>query len=154
MKALITLLALFPLTQAHAEYIPNRTRASAEAKLQVTKADGVYKNVREAEVVEFRTDGEGVTRYDVKLNGKVETFVIDKVQEESCGDRYVGRAKNEREGRGELRLFNFLSNLCEARNGEEGWTVEISRHDSDKGVQSTLELTGVPEYYMLSQDAE
>jgi hypothetical protein len=151
MKALFALLALVPFTAAQAEYIPGRTRPSAEAKLVVNSADGIYKGVNQAELVQFQTDGKGVTRYDLTVNGRTETYEVLQVKEQKCGDEHVARAVDERNGRGEIRLFNFLSNLCEARNNEPEWSVEVERHNPKKGEISKLNLAGAPEYFMLSQ---
>jgi hypothetical protein len=151
MKALFALLALIPFTAAHAEYIPGRTRPSAEAALTAVRGDGMFKGVEKAELVQFQTDGKGVTRYDLTINGRTETYEVMEVKEERCGDEHVARAVDESNGRGEIRLFNFLSNLCEARNNEPEWSVEVERHNPKKGQISKLNLAGAPEYFMLSQ---
>ncbi|RYZ95161.1 MAG: hypothetical protein EOP11_25350 [Proteobacteria bacterium] len=151
MKTLLTLLLTLSPLAANADFLPGRTRPSAEASLEAFKADGIYKGVESARLIQFQTDGQGVSRYDLVINGRTETYEVQEVKEQRCGDEHVARAVDETNGRGEIRLFNFLSTLCEARNNEPEWTVKVERHQADKGEISSLDLAGIPEYYMLSQ---
>ena len=149
MKALFALLVLVPFTAAQADYIPGRVRPSAVGTLVADHGDGIYKGIEEAQITQFQTDGKGITRYDLTINGRTETYEVVEVSRQRCGDQHVARAVDESNGRGEIRLSNFLSNLCDARDNEPEWKVEVSRQGT--GEISKLELVGTPEYFMLSQ---
>ena len=148
MSLLFFAITLFtPAPQALAEYIPGRTRTSAEGNLAAREATGVYKGVTEAHVLQEETDGQGITHFTVRMPGQTEVFKVVEKKRERCADTILAQS----EAKAELRLTDRSFTTCDPREEETMWTVEIASTDAEN---SRLLLNGDAEHYYLSQDDE
>lgn len=141
---LLLVATAFLSTSAFADYIPGRTRASAEGVLETLQATGIYKGIKEVQIIQNETDGKGVTGYVVSANGLTQSFKVEKIKAGRCAFSYL--AKNQTDA--ELRLEDRSYTQCEIRT-ERMWTVEIRSRQGKE--TSRLVVAGDPEHFLLSQ---
>jgi len=141
--ALLFFAITFFIAPAQAEYVPGRTRASAEGNLTATEASGIYRGIQEALVTQEETDGLGITQITLNLAGSTEIFTVKNIKRERCRDTILATS----ESKATLRLTDRSFTPCELR-GERMWTIEVSQEDS------RLLLVGDAEHYFLSQGGE
>lgn len=135
---------------AYADYIPGRTRPSAEADLEVIDTSGVYRDARDVKVVEFTTDDKGISKYILTVDGNAKEFEVRKVRETDCGDVYDAREVGigTEEENTTLALRDMSAAICE-RPVKHIWEVEVITQ-GEGGQESRLFVGGDPEHYQLT----
>lgn len=142
MKLLLFIIvsALTTAQVSWADYVPGRTRVSAQADLRIDRATGPFERARDAKIVQLYTDGQGVTRYQVIIDGSVEEFTVTKIHAGACDTIYLAQGVES-----ELRLKDHREN-CQ-RDGKREWNAEVvTRQEED----SHLVVSGIPEFFLLS----
>ncbi len=144
MRIIVGILGLFFLTHgAFADYVPGRTRASAEANLKVIAMSGIYKGIQSATMGEFTTDGIGITEYLLNLGEQSLFFRVEKIQDTDCGHIILARTAHDPTAHMKLET---IESCKPPKDG--GWILEVrTNHD---GQESYLLLQGHPEYFPLS----
>ena len=143
MKSIFFLaLALSFTTQlAHSDYVPGRTRASAEAAMEKIAGDGIHRDVDAAKLVEFYTDSKGITKYELTLKGKKMEFQVTKASGNECVSAYEAVGADG----ARLSLTDISLSDCES-SSKYSWEASITTPDG-----SRLVLGGEPEHYILTQ---
>lgn len=147
-RSLIILAALFIPHFAYSDYVPGRTRASAQADMSAQSGTEIYKEIESGQVVLYSTDGQGYTKLTLKLDDNSEiSFSIKGISSLPCGQ--VFEATSTKDGRfSTLRIQESNPDLCRGI-AELTWSTELST--SKGGDRSHLVLTGKPEYFLLSE---
>lgn len=138
------LLALSFTPNANADFIPERSRPSAEAEMQALASDGAFKGVENARLVELSTDGKGITSYELTLPGRTLRFTVSKNSNGRCGDFYEAVDRNG----ARLRMRDMSFAECQFR-AKHRWETEVVVSNGER--VSHLILGGDPEHLLLSQ---
>jgi hypothetical protein len=143
MPILLTLIALLFSKYATADFIPGRVRASAEAReMRVTEASGIFQGAREASMVEYTTDGRGITHYRLLINGDTFQFLVRAERSLPCEAVVHG---SSRPSRSHMTLRDHSRYRADCRFGRRSfWQAEI------KSGGSRLKISGVPEHFILT----
>jgi hypothetical protein len=141
--ALLSMLLLTPMLSL-ADYIPGRTRPTAEAEMEAINGDGKFENVRSVQLIELTTDGQGISHYELILDGKSYSFAVNKAANGTCGDLY--EAAEESGTRLILRDMSFAE--CEFR-AKHRWEAQVV--DNEANRSSHLFIGGNPEHLAVSQ---
>lgn len=144
MKIAFLLLVFLAPVISLADYIPGRTRPTAEAEMEAITGDGKFENVRSVQLIELTTDGKGVTHYELILDGKSHSFTVSKASNGSCGDLY--EAGEESGIKLILRDMSFAE--CEFR-AKHKWEAQVVDTDGERA--SHLFIGGDPEHLAVSQ---
>jgi hypothetical protein len=143
----LTFLTFTPL-YAFGDFVPGRTRASAQADLHRLQGDGRYQNVTGAHAQQFVTDGRGITKFSLSLDRRPEiAFAVRSVQQNRCGRVYL--ASISEDGRDTSLQITETAPTC-SRDGNTSWHAALTTAE-DNGPPSRLGLEGVPEFYQLTQ---
>lgn len=127
-----------------ADYIPGRTRPTAEAQMEAITGDGKFENVRSVQLIELTTDGKGITHYELILDGKTYAFTVSKASNGSCGDLYEA---GEQSGT-KLILRDMSFAECEFR-AKHQWEAQVVNTEGERA--SHLFIGGNPEHLVVSQ---
>ena len=145
---LLTFLALMPI-YAFGDYVPGRTRASAQADLVHARGDGRYQTVQSAQVLEFKTDGKGYTKFSLSLDARPEIpFAVTAIQPNRCGRTFIA-IYNDGGRQSELRIDESNPTACRVP-GAAIWRVSLVTNEG-AGKTSHLVVSGNPEYFLLTQ---
>lgn len=151
MKRNVLLLAFLTFTPIYAfgDFIPGRTRASAEAKLSVEYGDGHFEQVQSASAIQFKTDGRGYTKFAVRLNeGPALPFFVTENKPSRCGQIFV--AVSEENGQHKTLQIDEINPAVCGQEGPVVWRARLTTNE-DGNQGSRLDLSGKPEFFMLSQ---
>lgn len=144
MKTLFVLFAFLAPMLSLADYVPGRTRPTAEAEMEAVTGDGKFENIRSARLIELTTDGKGITQYELILDGKSLHFTVSKASPGRCGDLY--EAGEEAGTRLILRDMSFAE--CEFR-AKHKWEAQVVNTEGDRA--SHLFIGGDPEHLVVTQ---
>jgi hypothetical protein len=144
MKTLFVLFAFLAPMLSLADYVPGRTRPTAEAEMEAITGDGRYENIRSVRLVELSTDGKGVTHYELILDGKSFNFSVSKASNGACGDLYEA---GEDAGT-KLILRDMSLTECEFR-AKHKWEAQVVNTEGDRA--SHLFIGGDPEHLVVTQ---
>jgi hypothetical protein len=144
MKTLFVLFVFVAPMLSLADYIPGRTRPTAEAEMEAITGDGKFENIRSVQLTELSTDGKGVTHYELVLDGRSYSFTVSKASNGSCGDLY--EAGEEAGIKLILRDMSFAE--CQFR-AKHKWEAQVV--DTEGGRASHLFIGGDPEHLLVSQ---
>lgn len=144
MKTLFVLFAFVTPMLSLADYIPGRTRPTAEAEMEAITGDGKFEDVRSVRLIELSTDGKGVTHYELILDGKTYNFTVNQASNGSCGDLY--EAGEEAGTKLILRDMSFAE--CQYR-AKHKWEAQVVNNEGERA--SHLFIGGDPEHLVVSQ---
>lgn len=151
MKRNLILIAMFLLTPlyTYGDYVPGRTRASAESEMKTIRGEGRFAGVRSAKAIQFKTDGRGITQFQVQLDQRsVLPFQVLSVRPTRCGQ--VFEAALSTNGQRLRLIIQELNPANCQKEGEVIWNTEL-RAEENQAPPSKLLLSGPAEYYMLTQ---
>ena len=151
MKRNFVLIAMFLLTPlyTYGDYVPGRTRASAESEMKTIQGNGRFQGVRAAKAIQFQTDGRGITQFNLQLDQRsVLPFKVTSVRPARCGQVFEATLSNNGQ---QLRLMiqELNPGACQ-KEGAVVWNTEL-RAEEGNTPPSKLVLSGTAEYFMLSQ---
>lgn len=150
MKRIFLFLLTFTPLYAFGEYIPGRTRATAESSMTRLQGDGRYHNVKGAHAIQFLTDGRGITQFTLSFNERGGTpYIVRSVQRNRCGRTYYANVKNSKGRLSQLRVDETMPEICR-RPGDTSWRATIVT-DEGGGRASHLSLSGPAEFFLLTQ---
>lgn len=140
-----TLLATTISLTGKADYVPDRTRPTAEAAMDAITGDGEFANARSAQLVELTTDGKGVTQYELTVDGQTIRFAVKKAANGHCGDFYEAHAIDA-DTQLTLRDMSYAECQVRAKHVWEGQVVKVRN-----GRASHLLVGGDPEHLVVTQ---
>jgi hypothetical protein len=144
MKLVIAIALLAPLVSL-ADYVPGRTRPTAESEMEAITGDGQFENAKSVRLVELTTDDKGVTQYELTVDGHDYTFAVNKASTGTCGDLY--EASGETGSRLILRDMSFAECQYRAKHKWEAQVVSVDGYDR----ASHLFIGGDPEHLIVTQ---
>lgn len=142
MKFTVLIALMVPLA-GFADYVPDRTRPTAEAEMEAISGNGRFKDVRSVRMVELSTDGKGITHYEVTVDNQTYQMAVKKFTGQNCSVLF------EAEGGATRLLLRDLSLAqCDFR-AKHTWEAQLIR--SERGRVSHLFIGGNPEHLVVTQ---
>ena len=151
--SIFTLLVIASLP-ASADYVPGRTRASAAADCSYLEGEGPYREIQSARIVQYQTDGKGITKFTIELNHKdLLTLPVRSIFKNRCGRTFLAKtSKNPAfpdDPESTLRIDEISVEACRGAWPIE-WRASLETETGGK-EPSRLTLRGKAEYFLLSQ---
>jgi len=143
MKLMVAIALLAPLISL-ADYVPGRTRPTAEAEMEAITGDGIFENAKSVRLVELTTDDKGVTQYELTVDGRTYAFGVNKASTGTCGDLYEAAGESSRLI---LRDMSFAECQYRAKHKWEAQVVSVDGNDR----ASHLFIGGDPEHLIVTQ---